>query len=155
MRISYWSSDVCSFDLLPKLFSSSWEYGGITAAGEGVEHRQEGEIPMPMFIAMDPPQHTAQRRTVAPAFGPSETERMRTDTLKRTSDVLDSLPVGEPFDWVEKLSIELTTQMLAILFDFPWEERHKLTAWSDALGDIESFNTLEERQARQIGRAHV
>src|SRR3546814_5813339 len=85
---------------------------------------------MPMFIAMDPPQHTAQRRTVAPAFGPSETERMRTDTLKRTSDVLDSLPVGEPFDWVEKLSIELTTQMLAILFDFPWEERHKLTAWS-------------------------
>src|SRR3546814_12544771 len=38
--------------------------------------------------------------------------------------------------------------MLAILFDFPWEERHKLTAWSDALGDIESFNTLEERQAR-------
>src|SRR3546814_10193784 len=78
---------------------------------------------MPMFIAMDPPQHTAQRRTVAPAFGPSETERMRTDTLKRTSDVLDSLPVGEPFDWVEKLSIELTTPMLAILFDFPWEER--------------------------------
>lgn len=103
---------------------------------------------MPMFIAMDPPQHTAQRRTVAPAFGPSETERMRADTLKRTSDVLDSLPVGEPFDWVEKLSIELTTQMLAILFDFPWEERHKLTAWSDALGDIESFNTAEERQQR-------
>jgi cytochrome P450 len=103
---------------------------------------------MPMFIAMDPPQHTAQRRTVAPAFGPSEIERMRADTLRRTSEVLDSLPIGETFDWVEKLSIELTTQMLAILFDFPFEERHKLTAWSDALGDIESFNTLEERQAR-------
>src|SRR3546814_19646051 len=73
---------------------------------------------------------------------------MRTDTLKRTSDVLDSLPVGEPFDWVEKLSIELTTPMLAILFDFPWEERHKLTAWSDAPGDLESFHTLEERPAR-------
>jgi cytochrome P450 len=148
----YWSvttyKPIQHIEALPKIFSSSWEYGGITVAGDGIEHMQEGDVPMPMFIAMDPPQHTAQRRTVAPAFGPSETERMRADTVKRTSDVLDTLPIGETFDWVEKVSIELTTQMLAILFDFPWEERHKLTGWSDALGDIESFNTLEERQAR-------
>src|SRR3546814_6048903 len=76
-----------------------------------------------MSIAMDPPQHTAQRRTVAPAFGPSEIERMRADTIARTAAVLDTLPIGETFDWVEKVSIELTTQMLANLFDFPWEER--------------------------------
>ncbi|SNS66525.1 cytochrome P450 [Sphingopyxis indica] len=148
----YWSlttyKPIQHVEALPKIFSSSWEVGGITVAGDGVEHLQEGEIPMPMFIAMDPPQHTAQRRTVAPAFGPSEIERMRADTIARTAAVLDTLPIGETFDWVEKVSIELTTQMLAILFDFPWEERHKLTAWSDALGDIESFNTLEERQAR-------
>ena len=148
----YWSlttyKPIQHVEALPKIFSSSWEVGGITVAGDGVEHLQEGEIPMPMFIAMDPPQHTAQRRTVAPAFGPSEIERMRADTIARTAAVLDTLPVGETFDWVEKVSIELTTQMLAILFDFPWEDRHKLTAWSDALGDIESFNTLEERQAR-------
>ncbi len=148
----YWSlttyKPIQHVEALPKIFSSSWEVGGITVAGDGVEHLQEGEIPMPMFIAMDPPQHTAQRRTVAPAFGPSEIERMRADTIARTAAVLDTLPVGETFDWVEKVSIELTTQMLAILFDFPWEDRHKLTAWSDALGDIESFNTIEERQAR-------
>ncbi|WP_033074387.1 cytochrome P450 [Sphingopyxis sp. MWB1] len=148
----YWSvttyKPIQHIEALPKIFSSSWEYGGITVAGDGIEHLKEGEVPMPMFIAMDPPQHTAQRRTVAPAFGPSEIERMRADTLARTSALLDSLPIGESFDWVEKVSIELTTQMLAILFDFPWEERHKLTAWSDALGDIESFNTPEERQAR-------
>lgn len=148
----YWSvttyKPIQHIEALPKIFSSSWEYGGITVAGDGIEHLQEGEVPMPMFIAMDPPQHTAQRRTVAPAFGPSEIERMRADTLARTAAVLDTLPIGETFDWVEKLSIELTTQMLAILFDFPWEERHKLTAWSDALGDIESFNTVELRQKR-------
>src|SRR5690606_40844629 len=124
------------------------KFGGVTVGGDGTEHLTEGDVPMPMFMEMDPPQHTAQRRTVAPAFGPSEIERMRADTLARTSAVLDTLPIGETFDWVEKLSIELTTQMLAILFDFPWEERHKLTAWSDALGDIESFNTLELRQKR-------
>ena len=148
----YWSvttyKPIQHIEALPKIFSSSWEYGGITVAGDGVEHLKEGEIPLPMFIAMDPPQHTAQRRTVAPAFGPSEIERMRADTQKRTSDLIDTLPIGEAFDWVEKLSIELTTDMLAILFDFPWAERHRLTAWSDALGDIESFDTTEQRQAR-------
>ena len=148
----YWSvttyKPIQHIEALPKIFSSSWEYGGITVAGDGIEHLQEGEIPMPMFIAMDPPQHTAQRRTVAPAFGPSEIERMRADTQARTAALIDTLPVGKPFDWVEKVSIELTTDMLAILFDFPWEDRHNLTRWSDALGDIESFSTVEERHAR-------
>ena len=148
----YWSvttyKPIQHIEALPKIFSSSWEYGGITVAGDGVEHLKPGEIPMPMFIAMDPPQHTAQRRTVAPAFGPSEIERMRADTQARTAALIDTLPVGKPFDWVEKVSIELTTDMLAILFDFPWEDRHNLTRWSDALGDIESFSTVEERHAR-------
>lgn len=148
----YWSvttyKPIQHIEALPKIFSSSWEYGGITVAGDGIEHLQEGEIPMPMFIAMDPPQHTAQRRTVAPAFGPSEIERMRADTAARTAAIIDTLPIGQPFDWVEKVSIELTTDMLAILFDFPWADRHNLTRWSDALGDIESFDTLEKRQAR-------
>jgi cytochrome P450 len=136
-------------EALPKLFSSSWEVGGITVAGDGIEFLKEGEDAFPMFIAMDPPQHTAQRRTVAPAFGPSEIERMSADTLKRTGEVLDSLPIGKPFDWVDLVSIELTTQMLAIFFDFPWEERRNLTHWSDILGDIERFDDEQERIARR------
>lgn len=148
----YWSvttyKPIQHIEALPKIFSSSWEIGGITVAGDGIDHMQEHEIPMPMFIAMDPPQHTAQRRTVAPAFGPSEVERMRQDAIKRTADVLDSLPVGKPFDWVDLVSMELTTQMLAILFDFPWEERRKLTYWSDMLGDVESFGDVEARKKR-------
>ena len=135
-------------EALPKIFSSSWEVGGITVAGDGIEHMQEYEVPMPMFIAMDPPQHNAQRRTVAPAFGPSEMGRMRDDALSRTGAVLDSLPIGKPFDWVDLVSMELTTQMLAILFDFPWEERRKLTHWSDVLGDVEGFGDSERRKYR-------
>jgi cytochrome P450 len=136
-------------EALPKIFSSSWEVGGITIAGDGIEFLKEYEVPAPMFIAMDPPQHTAQRRTVAPAFGPSEIDRMRNDAVNRTGEVLDSLPVGKPFDWVDLVSMELTTQMLAILFDFPWEERRKLTYWSDVLGDIERFDTDESRAFRR------
>ncbi len=148
----YWSvstyKPIQHIEALPKIFSSSWEIGGITVAGDGIDHMQENEIPMPMFIAMDPPQHTAQRRTVAPAFGPSEIDRMRADSLKRTGDVLDALPIGKPFDWVDLVSMELTTQMLAILFDFPWENRRDLTRWSDILGDVERFDTPETRKFR-------
>lgn len=147
----YWSistyKPIIHIEALPKIFSSSWEVGGITVAGDP-ERILDGEVRMPMFIAMDPPQHSAQRRTVAPAFTPSEILRMREDAVARTAEVLDALPVGEAFDWVERVSIELTTGMLARLFDFPWENRHNLTRWSDALGDIEAFGTFEDRQKR-------
>ena len=136
----YWSvstyKPIVQIEALPKIFSSSWQYGGIAISGS-VGEPIENEIKMPMFIAMDPPQHTAQRRTIAPSFGPSEVAAMKAEVQKRTAEVLDSLPIGQAFDWVEKVSIELTTGMLATLFDFPWEERHKLTYWSDMGGDVE------------------
>jgi len=136
----YWSvstyKPIVHVEALPKIFSSSFEYGGISIAF-CPDRLLPDEFRQPQFIAMDPPQHTAQRRTIAPAFGPSEVKTMQDEVRQRTADVLDSLPIGEPFDWVEKLSIELTTGMLAKLFDFPWEERDKLTYWSNMLGDVE------------------
>ena len=148
---AYWSistyKPIQYVEALPKIFSSSWEVGGITVAGDPIRI-EEAEVRMPMFIAMDPPQHTAQRRTVAPAFTPSQIEIMRLEVQARTAEVLDSLPVGQAFDWVDRVSIELTTGMLAKLFDFPWAERHNLTRWSDVLGDVEMFDTVEHRQFR-------
>ena len=139
----YWSvtrhEDIVHVEALPDLYSSSWELGGITVVSDGLESLPEGREPLPMFIAMDRPEHTGQRRTVAPAFTPSEMTRLAVEVRARTQEVLDSLPVDEPFDWVDKVSIELTTGMLAILFDFPWEDRRLLTHWSDWAGDIESF----------------
>jgi len=132
-------------EALPEIFSSSYEHGGITLA----DRIDDGtELVMPMFIAMDRPKHTGQRRTVAPAFTPTEMKRMSDDIRRRTAEILDGLPWDQPFDWVDKVSIELTTQMLAILFDFPWEDRRKLTEWSDWAGDIELVHSEELRQER-------
>ena len=143
---SYWSvstyKPIVHVESLPELYSS--EMGGIVIADLA-----EGDIRMPMFIAMDRPRHTGQRRTIAPAFTPSEMVRMADDIRRRTSEILDSLPVGETFDWVDRVSIELTTQMLAILFDFPWEDRRKLTYWSDWAGDIELSKDPELKEQRR------
>ena len=147
----YWSvstyKPIIHIESLPKIFSSSWEYGGISIAGD-VENPMEGELRLPMFIAMDPPSHTAQRRTVAPSFGPSEVAAMKARVQARTAEVLDALPIGEAFDWVERVSIELTTGMLADLFDFPWEQRHKLTHWSDIGGNVELMKSPDNFAVR-------
>jgi cytochrome P450 len=142
----YWSlstyKPIVEVESLPELYSS--QAGGITVADLMPE-----DIKMPMFIAMDRPKHTGQRRTVAPAFTPSEMQRMTGDIRMRTAEILDSLPVGETFDWVDRVSIELTTQMLALLFDFPWAERRKLTYWSDWAGDIEIAKDPVKKEERR------
>lgn len=145
---AYWSitryKDIVTVEALPDIFSSSWEYGGIT-----VNDGQDNELKLPMFIAMDRPQHTAERRTVAPAFAPSEVQRLMPSIRERTATLLDSLPVGVSFDWVDKVSIGLTTQMLAILFDFPWDDRRLLTYWSDWAGDVQAAQDPEQNARRQ------
>ena len=83
------------------------------------------------FISMDGPRQIAHRKTVAPAVGPRNLKRLEPIIRDRVVQILDGLPVGETFDWVDRVSIELTTSMLANLFDFPYEEQRKLTYWSD------------------------
>lgn len=83
------------------------------------------------FIAMDPPKHDVQRRAAQPVVAPQNLAQMEPLIRSRVVEILDNLPVGETFNWVDDVSINLTTQMLATLFDFPFEERSKLTYWSD------------------------
>ncbi|KAA1193379.1 cytochrome P450 [Pseudohalioglobus sediminis] len=89
------------------------------------------DIPAEMFIAMDPPKHDEQRRAVQGVVAPKNLAEMEVLIRSRVCNILDGLPVGETFDWVDAVSINLTTQMLATLFDFPFEDRAKLTYWSD------------------------
>jgi cytochrome P450 len=92
---------------------------------------QDEDFQLPMFIAMDPPKHDLQRKTVQSIVGPENLRSFEALIRSRTRELFDELPIGEPFDWVDKVSIELTTMMLATLFDFPFEDRRKLTRWSD------------------------
>lgn len=125
----YWSvtrwQDIMHVDTHPAIFSSDWRHGGITLF-DPPPHEQ-----LPMFIAMDPPQHDEQRKAVQPIVAPGNLANFESLIRERTAEVLDSLPRNETFDWVDRVSIELTTRMLATLFDFPFEDRRLLTWWSD------------------------
>ncbi len=130
----YWS--VVTHDLVqeveakPEIYSSSWEYGGITILDTF------GDRAFPNFISMDGEKHAAQRRTVQPAFNTPEMRRRESEIRARTRALLEALPLGQTFNWAESVSIQLTIGMLAILFDFPWEERMALRRWSDWMGDV-------------------
>ncbi|WP_241146746.1 cytochrome P450 [Amnimonas aquatica] len=91
-----------------------------------------------MFIAMDPPKHDVQRQAVQGVVAPKNLKEMEGLIRERAGEVLDSLPLGVPFNWVPAVSKELTGRMLATLLDFPYEERHKLVDWSDRLSGAAS-----------------
>ncbi|MEM7098291.1 MAG: cytochrome P450 [Pseudomonadota bacterium] len=110
----------------------------------------DADFTLPMFIAMDPPVHDDQRKTVQGVVAPANLKNMEGLIRSRVQSILDSLPIGETFDWVDTVSIELTTQMLATLFDFPFEDRRKLTRWSDvATGSPETGIVESEEQRRE------
>lgn len=125
----YWSvtryEDVMAIDIDHKRFSSDSTLGGITLGDP------TGSIISKSFIAADEPIHSAQRKTAQPAVAPTMLRDYEPLIRRRTQAVLDSLPVGRPFDWVDAVSIELTAMMLATLFNYPQERRRELTRWSD------------------------
>jgi cytochrome P450 len=100
-----------------------------------------------MFIAMDPPKHDAQRKVVSPIVSPHNLAQLESVIRERAQSIFDNLPVGETFDWVDRVSIELTTQMLATLFDFPWDDRRKLTRWSDVATATPETGIIESEEA--------
>ena len=143
----YWSitkyKQIMQVEANTEAFSSDAYRGGI------VIRDPEPDFIMPMFIAMDPPRHDLQRAAVNPVISPTNLARLEVLIRERASTILDRLPVGEVFDWVKHVSIELTTQMLATLFDFPQDERAKLTRWSDVATTIPGAGLIETEQQRQ------
>lgn len=121
----YWSitrySDLQEVESNPEIFSSDWRNGGTLI----LDDMNLG------LMSMDDPEHQVQRTTISPMMAPSRLNEMGIAIRQRTADLLQTLPVGETFDWVETVSVELTTQMLAILLDFPFEDRHLLPYWTE------------------------
>jgi cytochrome P450 len=143
----YWSvtkyKDIMHVETNQAIFSSDLALGGITI------HDTPPGFELPSFIAMDEPLHAAQRKTIAPMFRPSHLDQLADLIRERAIVVLDALPRNETFDFVDRVSVELTTQMLATLFDFPWEERRKLTRWSDIFTALPKSMMVASEKQRQ------
>jgi cytochrome P450 len=151
---AYWSvtkyDDIMTVELDHDTYSSDSSLGGIQLAERPMNAHTTS------FIRMDPPRHTAQRKTVAPIVARTNLKNMEATIRERTAAVLDGLPRNETFNWVDEVSVELTTMLLATLFDFPWEDKHLLTYWSDvAITNIdapEAIVSTEEDRIAELDR---
>jgi cytochrome P450 len=152
----YWAvtkyKDIMQVEVNHQIYSSASELGGIQ-----IEEQPKG-MDRPSFIRMDPPKHDEQRKVVSPVVAPGNLANMEGLIRERTIKVLEGLPRGETFDWVDRVSIELTTMMLATLFDYPWDDRRQLTYWSDvAICNVNSpespVHSEEERFAEMAKMA--
>ena len=147
----YWSvtrfDDVKYVDTTHQVFSSDIMNGGIRLGGQPLSEPPPEMFHLPMFIMQDQPLHDEQRKVVAPMFTSEQLTRLGLLIRERAGDILDNLPTDEPFNWVRQVSVELTGQMLATLFDVPQEDRHLLIHWSDTverIGDPDYFETPAE-----------
>jgi len=142
----YWSitrfEDIMAVDSNHQSFSS---IGGVSIGD------RKPDFEAPNFISMDPPKHDAQRMSVTPAVAPMQLQKMEPLIRERVCQLLDDLPERTPFNWVDRVSVELTTQMLATLFDFPFEDRRKLTAWSDLATSSEAVGGALPDEERRAG----
>jgi cytochrome P450 len=145
----YWSvtkyKDIMQVEVAHQTYSSETHLGGITIRDRPAEFQR------PSFISMDPPTHDEQRKVVSPIVAPANLATLADTIRSRAAAILDGLPRGETFDWVDRVSIELTTQMLATLFDFPFEDRRKLTYWSDvATVDVNAGTEIDSEEKRAV-----
>jgi cytochrome P450 len=92
----YWSvtkyKDIMEVDTSPHIYSSEPTIGIVDAYEE---------FTIPSFISMDPPKHDEQRRVVQGVVAPSNLKELEGLIRQRAQTILDGLPIGEEFDWVE------------------------------------------------------
>ncbi len=148
----YWSAttydDIMAIDSNHQVFSSDIDNGGIRMSGRPTETpATDSPFYLPMFIMQDPPKHDDQRKVVAPSFTPKRIQELRGLIQERAGTILDNLPRNVDFNWVKEVSVELTGQTLATIFNVPQEDRHKLIHWSDTVENLSNpdfFETPEE-----------
>jgi cytochrome P450 len=144
----FWSltrhADIMAVDMNHQVYSSDVKYGGISLLNA------DPEMVLPMFIAQDEPRHQAQRKTVASTMSPDSLVHLAHLIRERAAGLLDAVPLNETFDWVDTIAVELTTQMLATLFDFPWEERRKLTRWSNIAVAVPGGGLIDSIEQRRV-----
>ena len=119
----HWSvtryADIKEIEMDPQTFSSA--QGGVRIDG-GLAYS---------FLSSDPPRHTRERKMVSSISNPLNLARYEVLIRDRTRQILSGLARNEVFDWNSLVSSELSSMMLATLFDLPLDARRKLSYWSD------------------------
>jgi len=85
------------------------------------------------MVFRDPPEHPRLRRLMGSVFTPRAIEALAPSIGQVVDDLLDTLPRGEPVDWVRQVAMPLPAYVILDLLGVPREAYAQVKAWSDEL----------------------
>ncbi|QKG20039.1 cytochrome P450 [Actinomadura verrucosospora] len=115
----------------PAVFSSN--LAGLLAAGPGgTDFVDMGGAAVDVLATVDPPRHTGQRATVAPAF----TRRTVAELSGQIQDLLHprvtALARRGGGDWMAEVAAPVPVLVISRILGLPESDADQITAWSDA-----------------------
>jgi cytochrome P450 len=125
----YWAitlfDDIREIETNYQTFSSDWRRGGITPYDLPPEFAIHG------LMNVDPPEQSLHRDVVKVLGLPKAVASFEAQMRTTARDVIARLPREQEFDWVDRVSIEITSTMLAAMMGYPLAEGRQLVHWSD------------------------
>ena len=135
----YWSitkyADIVEIEQNPQLFSAR---GGFTIVDI------PSDTQFRSFLTMDPPEHRIRRQAITPMVSQSNLSRIEDHIFGLVTATLDNLPINEPFDWVQRVSKEISIKMLALMMGIPVQDSSLLIRWSDIASTVPRIGTAIE-----------
>src|SRR5262249_60271255 len=104
------------------------------AGGRGVGRRGSMQKHRAASLTKRPhaPRHKRLRSLVNKGFTNRAIHALEAELRRRVVALVDALPEGEPFDFVERIARDLPLQAICLLLGVPQEDRAQLAAWVDA-----------------------
>jgi cytochrome P450 len=138
--------DAMAVMLDPETFSSD-KGGGRVAGGTGLsDEYQAGKF----LNWTDDPRHKRLRSLVNKGFTNRAIHELEAELRRRTVALIEAMPEGEPFDFVERFSRDLPLQAICLLLGVPQEDRAQLAAWVDAGVAAPTPEIIAREYARQL-----
>ena len=125
-------NDVVAINRDGQSFSSEQSRGGVVALDD-IEARQELSNEGRMMLTMDAPDHTRYRALVNKGFTPRMINMLHAPIRAMVTQILDRALAKRECDFVSDIAAELPLQVIAQMLGVPYEDRHKLFAWSNRL----------------------
>jgi cholest-4-en-3-one 26-monooxygenase len=110
----------------------------------------EATVAGELMLNQDPPRHTKLRKLVNRGFTPRQISALEPRIRARVRAVLDAATVGQTFDLVRDVAIEVPLQVIAELVGVPEDERHQVFAWTErmmSLDDPELGGSIDDAHA--------
>ena len=91
------------------------------------------ELPVPMMIFMDPPEHDRLRALVSRAFTPRRIAGLEPAIREIVRGYLDAQVGGSGFDFVADFGAKVPMMVISSMLGVPAEDREQIREWTDAM----------------------